>query len=103
LELNNWKPNHDPFKSDVFCLGLTILSAVSLEPCNRIFNYHKFLIYDDIIRDLMDNARMQYSSLLIRFLQDMLILNEEKRPDFLILRKNFEEARLSLSKQVFFL
>lgn len=58
------------------------------------------MIYDDIMRDILENARMQYSSILIRFLQDMLILNEEKRPDFLVLRKSLEETRLNLSKQV---
>lgn len=99
--MNNWKPQHNPFKTDVFCLGVSILSAISLEDASKIFNFYKFLIYDDVIRDRIEAARLNYSSTLLRFVQDMLILNEEKRPDFLILRQNFEEIKLKISKQVF--
>lgn len=99
--MNNWSPSHNPFKSDVFCLGLCILSAMSLEDCSKIFNFYKYLIYDDLIRDFIEISRAHYSSTLVRFVQDMLILNEEKRPDLLLLRQNFESIKLNMSKQVF--
>ena len=100
MEQSNWRPDHDPFKSDAFCLGLTMLSVASLENCYKIYNFHKYLIYDDLIRDLIESLRNKYSLAFIKFIQDMLILNEEKRPDFLKLRQNLEIYKLSTSKQV---
>ena len=98
LETNDWRPDHDPYKSDVFCLGLTILAAASLENVKRVFNFHRFVIYDDLIRDWIEELRERYSSGFVRFLQDMLILNEEKRPDFNKLRQNLESINVNSIK-----
>lgn len=98
METNDWRPDHDPYKSDVFCLGLTILAAASLENVKRVFNFHRFVIYDDLIRDWIEELRERYSSGFVRFLQDMLILNEEKRPDFNKLRQNLESINVNSIK-----
>ena len=98
MEANDWRPDHDSYKSDVFCLGLTILAAASLENVKSVFNFHKLVIYDDLIRDWVEGLRERYSSGFVRFLQDMLILNEEKRPDFNKLRQNLEGINVNSMK-----
>ena len=100
MEANDWRPDHDPYKSDVFCMGLTVLAAASLENVKKVFNFHKLVIYDDLIRDWVEGLRERYSSGFVRFLQDMLILNEEKRPDFNKLRQNLEGINVNSVKVI---
>lgn len=100
METNDWNPEHNSYKSDVFCLGLTILAAASLENVGKALNFHKLVIYDDLIRDLIEGLRERYSGGFLRFLQDMIILNEEKRPDFIGLRQKLESVNMNASVKV---
>lgn len=92
LKENEWQPNHDPFKSDVFCLGVTFLEMITLKNSNKIFEFEKHLIFDDEIISKINEIKDRYSIGLGNFIQNMLYINEEKR-------KNFIELRLLLEKR----
>ena len=34
---SDYQPTHDPYKSDVFSLGMTLLSTALLQPCDVCF------------------------------------------------------------------
>lgn len=92
LKENEWQPNHDPFKSDVFCLGISFLEMITLKSSSSIFDFQKHLIFDDEIISTINEIKEMYSTGLGNFIQNMLYINEEKR-------KNFIELRLLLEKR----
>lgn len=84
LQSKQRKIKHNTFKSDVFSLGMSFLLGISLNfdiLCvvrkNETGNYHI-----KIEENLKSN---DYSKALIDFINSMLELNEEKRPDFIML------------------
>ena len=80
---------HNPFKSDVFSLGLCLLFASTLN-----------IKYLCKIRDYFDDTKLQlfimsvisqkYSLKFVQFLCKMLILNENQRVDFIDLEKEID-------------
>lgn len=40
----NWTPQHNPFKSDIFVLGLVILETVNMKYCDEVYNYDSYYL-----------------------------------------------------------
>jgi len=74
---------HDPFKSDVFSLGMT-LAHLSLLTLPRPLTEYKKL--EEIIDSELNGLRSRYSDRWIAFLRPMLMVRESHRPDFLQIR-----------------
>jgi hypothetical protein len=87
LEEGSYQPRHNPYKSDVFSLGMSMLHAGTLENCDSCYKYeqHRF-ISDEMYRKLAMLDRY-YSQPLNTVIKNMLDLNEEYRPDFIQLQQ----------------
>ncbi|CAK72389.1 unnamed protein product (macronuclear) [Paramecium tetraurelia] len=74
-------PKDDPFKTDSFQLGLTLLELMTmtsiLEEC---IDYQRKTIYFKSIMDLLSSARKRYSQQLINFVQRLITFDEQSRP-----------------------
>ena len=72
---------HNPFKSDVFSLGMCFLFAGSLD-----FEYLYDIRAENIVKVVQKCIGNRYSNKFIRIILRMLDIDEKMRPDFLELR-----------------
>ncbi|KAL4506775.1 hypothetical protein ABPG72_001196 [Tetrahymena utriculariae] len=80
---NNWSPNHDTSKSDIFSLGMTIIGAGLLEDLDSCYCYYPEPAFlEDIFKQKFDQFKSKYSNKLTNILGIMTSLSEETRPDF---------------------
>lgn len=77
---------HNPYKSDVFSLGLTFFHMASLKAPTG-FNALQEATEGLVARGV---ARLEYSARVKQLLRRMLVLEEAARPDFLILKQEFQ-------------
>ncbi|KAL4460854.1 hypothetical protein ABPG74_016326 [Tetrahymena malaccensis] len=83
LAQNNWSPSHDTSKSDIFSLGMTIISAGLLEDLDSCYSYYPEPAFlEDIFKQKFNQFKSSYSSKLTNILGIMTSLSEETRPDF---------------------
>ena len=86
------------FKSDVFSLGMTLLSLASLTVSQEIYDYETGTFHVDLLQDRIELVRKSYSKFTFELIRDMLKFNEEARPDFIALSNRLtpyqEEIRL---------
>lgn len=77
------KIKHNPFKSDVFSLGLIILQAGLLKPVQHIYNKKDKTFNENVIVDLVDEFFMNYSEsfILQEILMNMLEFSEKLRQE----------------------
>jgi serine/threonine protein kinase len=87
LQKQNLKPKHNPYKSDVFSLGMVLLHAASLQSCDRFYKWDSFTIDQKEIEQRISSLKLKYSESLQNLLRDMLNFNEDARPDFVELNK----------------
>lgn len=74
-------PVHNPYKSDVFSLGMVLLESASAKRCDDFYNYSEGLIDQEGIHKQV--ASLPSSKDFKQLLTSMLNFNEEYRPDFL--------------------
>lgn len=79
LKLLNTNPKINHEKNNVFCLGLSILEAMTLCDINLIFDKSDFSIIKKRLEELIRKAAKNYDKFLIDLIVQMLQLNEEKR------------------------
>ena len=84
---------HDPFKSDMYSMGLTVLFLAKLRPCESLTR----------LQDLGTNTKREvdtspYSARLKTLLGLMLAPEEADRPDFLALRTHLQAMETSESQ-----
>ena len=51
LENENWQPIHDPYKSDVFTLGMIILHASLMENLDSCYKYEDFKLKKEVLQN----------------------------------------------------
>lgn len=73
----------DVFKSDVFSLGLTILSAATCHNVSAMWNLKQDVLNKEIAY-LQNLGR--YSEVLIYTIKKMLVWDEQRRPSFTMIR-----------------
>jgi len=70
------------FKSDVFSVGVTLLSLASLTKGEELYNYEVGMIANGLLQNRLALVKKQYSMLTYELIRTMLIMEEANRPDF---------------------
>lgn len=78
-------PSYNVYNTDVYSLGMTLLYAASLnEPHTHFYDWNeKDIIERNILANLKDLEKQNYSHQLIDLIRKMLNVDENARPDFL--------------------
>lgn len=92
LQKYELRPKHDPWKSDVFSLGMTVLHAATLNSCDRLYDWASNSIDYEELGERLASLRPRYSERLQDFVQTMLEVRESARPDFLALETKLQTA-----------
>ncbi|CAD8155399.1 unnamed protein product [Paramecium octaurelia] len=92
------QPQHNPYKSDVYSLGMTMLYLSTLDNCNDCYDIPKLRVVVQQVQRRLQQMETQFSSQYVSFLKRMLLLNEDQRPDFIQLKS---ELKASLSSQCY--
>lgn len=107
LSANNPFPKQNFYKSDVFCLGVVVLSMMLQENAYEIYNAHTLSINNHKLQEYLSALDFNYSDSLTVIVNQMLDLNENYRPDFLeldtLLSKRYPDRILSRTKKDSFL
>ncbi|KAM3146948.1 hypothetical protein pb186bvf_001102 [Paramecium bursaria] len=80
---NNWQPKHNSFKSDVFTLGMSFLHFALGEPSSDCYLYEQGKFFEDKLESKVRKLKVKYSPQLTDIISQMLITNEDLRPDFI--------------------
>lgn len=81
-------PTHNPYKTDVYCLGLLLLSL--LYDRNDFYELSPFAIKVDLIEELLGELAYVLNSYAMAIFRSMLSYDEINRPDFLQLNLQIE-------------
>ena len=98
--INEMKPRHDPFKSDVFSLGMTILEISTLQKVRNCYDYYSFKIKYDFVQNLIAQVRSKYSNFLANLIEEMLSLDETSRPSFYQIHSMIQEGNVNKKSQI---
>lgn len=89
LKEENPKPIHNQYKSDVYSLGCVMIELATMSRLCTAFDYHKAVIDEQEILNRLSIIRARYSHNLANYISWMIAYNEEERPDFVALAKQF--------------
>lgn len=78
-------PVHNPYKSDVWSIGLTILEMASLLSIDDCYNWDDCTISYTVIQELLSRVQQKYSYELVKLIKSLLEEDENIRPDFTVL------------------
>ena len=82
LRQRNLAPEYNPFRSDVFSLGVTSLLAATLNLKSGVYNNAEYTVNWDVVNTLLIQARSLYSQNIINLIQSMLQREEAQRPSW---------------------
>ena len=82
-------PQYDPFKSDVFSVGMTILQAASLLTVSELSTLQSQMNLNPSINHIFSLIDPIYSSQFTQFIRTFLLFDENYRPNFLTISKHF--------------
>ena len=74
-------PAHNPYKSDVFALGLVVLHAATLSDCDGLYDWNANKFESDKLAQKLKALGKTYSQRLVEFTKKLLSEDEESRPD----------------------
>jgi serine/threonine protein kinase len=107
--ISNSKLSHNPFKSDVFSLGLCIVYLVTFNKVNNSIKFkfscqQRSLVIEDAFKDVLE--RWIYEAkvitdddmLISTMLDNMLKYDIKERPDFVKLMEIYEEEECKLAE-----
>ncbi|CAD8111170.1 unnamed protein product [Paramecium sonneborni] len=96
------KLKHNPFKSDVYSLGLCFLYLITLQQWNSRQKVNS-QVEEEIIKDYLKHVKRitADNNLIIDILKKMLQINPNNRPDFIELKQIFQQMKESQNKQIF--
>ena len=86
----------DVFKSDVFSLGLTILSACTAHPVSALWNLKQDMLNKELA---YLQSLGKYSEVLIYTIKKLLVWDEQRRPSFSMVRSFLDQELESERKQ----
>ena len=86
-------PKHDPYKSDIFAAGLTILHALTLEPCDNFYDWNTFTFRTGVLNETLESAANNYSEKLIGIIRRMVSNEEGSRPYALEVLEELKQAK----------
>lgn len=95
------KINSNNYKNDVFILGMCLVHAASLAPCDDIFNYEELSWNQKLLDQKFETLKEFYSSIIINFLRTMTTELELERPDFIELNEHLDRIlKIYLKEEV---
>ena len=80
----------NPFKSDVFSIGMVLLEAGTLLSSNDCYFYDKLMLIDMEIKLRLEIFSGRYSQILTETIRKLIQYEPINRPDFEYLMKNLE-------------
>ncbi|CAD8135466.1 unnamed protein product [Paramecium octaurelia] len=94
-------PTHDPYKSDIYSLGLTVLSVILLEEVYDCFDYVEGIVLTDILEQKFIRIKqMGFSQILIEFIKQLLLLDEQERPSWQMLKEFIDKYRDKINNMI---
>lgn len=76
------QPLHNPYKSDIFTLGMIVLHMSSRDNCDKCYDYEKFTMKLGEIDKKLEYLKKKYGLKLFSFVKGMLLEDEAERPDY---------------------
>ncbi|CAD8142671.1 unnamed protein product [Paramecium octaurelia] len=87
-------PTHDPYKSDIYALGLTALSVILMEEVYDCFDYIQGIVLTDKLEQKFNRIKqLGYSQILIEFIKQLLLFDEQERPSWQMLKDFIDKYR----------
>lgn len=74
-------------------MGVSLLNAALLEPCDDIYNFSKFIMNEDVLDERIERMKIIYPLEIVSVIAQMLVLDEKNRMDFISLKAFCEAQR----------
>ena len=94
------RPKHNIYRSDVFSLGVCMISAGLLESCDDIYNFNKYIITEMALEEKLEKLKIIFPLELIYIIQQMVLIDEKNRPDFVLLEKLIEDQKKIYTEKI---
>lgn len=75
----------NPYKSDVFTLGMNLMEVATLEDCSKCYNL--YVLNESMVQEVLAKVKERYSGLVYTLISRMLVVNSDLREDFLALHE----------------
>lgn len=72
--------NYDPFKADIFSIGMILLQCCSLKKSEDFYDYDNLKVKSSDISMTIYECRRKYSHRLMNLVEKMLEFDDEDRP-----------------------
>lgn len=82
--------NYNPYKADVFSLGMVFLYAALLEEPVSCYNWDELTLEGHVLFDLFEKVREKYPGPFANLLHYLIKIEPKERPDFISLVQNVE-------------
>ncbi|CAD8067168.1 unnamed protein product [Paramecium sonneborni] len=93
------QPQHNPFKSDVYSLGMTMLHLTTLNNCDECYDLPRSKVLHQQVQRRLQQIESSFTTQYVQFLRNMLLLNEDQRPDFIQLKQELQGMSAPQSPQ----
>ncbi|EGR33473.1 protein kinase domain protein, partial [Ichthyophthirius multifiliis] len=85
----NYHPVHNPFKSDVFTLGVILIECCFLNFCDELYCYENGEFNLGVLNDYLLKIKAIYGNEVFSLIQRMTVYEENQREDFIQLAQAF--------------
>lgn len=72
--------NYDPFKADIFAIGMILLECCSLKKAEDFYDYDNLRVKQDEISMTVYDCRRKYSHKLMNLVEKMVEVEDADRP-----------------------
>ncbi|CAD8131974.1 unnamed protein product [Paramecium pentaurelia] len=94
-------PIHDEQKSDIYSLGLTALSVILMEEVYDCFDYIQGIVLTDKLESKFIRIKqLGYSQILIEFIKQLLLFDEQQRPSWQMLKDFIDKYREKINNMI---
>jgi len=84
--------NFNPYKADVFTLGMNLLEVATYENCSKCYNLYD--VNENMIAEILSKVKARYSEIVTLLITQMLVFSNDSRQDFISLYKTLCETTL---------
>jgi hypothetical protein len=78
----NYNPVHNPFKSDVFTLGIILIECCFLHFCDDLYAWDTFEFKNELLVSYLSKIKAIYGLEVYNLVYRMTLLDENMREDF---------------------
>lgn len=80
------EPIQDRYKADVFSLGMVLLECATLKRSYQCYDWNNYTVNLNVLSQRLLEVKDRYSDVFYEIIREMVRFDEEKRPDFAILK-----------------